>query len=66
MDHLNGHLESLPEADARSRAIVAQMREDEGHHATVALEAGGTRLPFPIRQLMSLTSKLMTHTTYHL
>ena len=66
VDHLNGHLESLPESDARSRAIVEQMREDEGHHATVALEAGGARLPGPVRRLMALTSKLMTRTTYHL
>ena len=27
--HLNEHLESLPAQDARSRAIVSQMREDE-------------------------------------
>ncbi len=66
VDHLNGHLESLPESDARSRAIVEQMREDEGHHATVALEAGGARLPGPVRRLMAVTSKLMTGTTYHL
>ncbi len=66
VDHLNGHLDSLPESDARSRAIVEQMREDEGHHATVALEAGGARLPGPVRRLMALTSKLMTRTTYHL
>lgn len=66
VDHLTGHLESLPESDARSRAIVEQMREDEGHHASVALEAGGARLPGPVRRLMALTSKLMTRTAYRL
>ncbi len=66
VDHLNGHLQSLPESDARSRLIVQQMREDEGHHATIALEAGGARLPGPVRKLMALTSKLMTRTAYHL
>ena len=66
VDHLNGHLQSLPESDARSRLIVQQMREDEGHHATIALEAGGARLPGPVRKLMALTSKLMTRTAYHI
>ncbi len=66
VDHLNGHLRSLPDSDARSRLIVQQMREDEGHHATVALEAGGARLPGPVRKLMTLTSKLMTRTAYHI
>ncbi len=65
VDHLNGHLQSLPESDARSRLIVQQMREDEGHHADIALEAGGARLPGPVRRLMALTSKLMTRATYY-
>ena len=58
--HLDGHLARLPENDARSRAIVEQMKEDEAHHATTALEAGGAELPPPIRRLMTLTSKVMT------
>ena len=66
VDHLTGHLQALPEEDARSRAIVEQMREDEGHHATIALEAGGAELPEPVRRLMSLTSKMMTRATYRL
>lgn len=66
VDHLNDHLERLPQQDEKSRAIVEQMREDEGHHATVALEAGGVELPRPVRRLMALTSKLMTRTAYHL
>ncbi len=66
VDHLDGHLQRLPESDARSRAILAQMREDEDRHARTAMEAGGTRLPVPVRRLMALTSKLMTRTTYYL
>jgi ubiquinone biosynthesis monooxygenase Coq7 len=66
VDHLTGHLQALPEEDVRSRAIVEQMREDEGHHATIALEAGGAELPEPVRRLMSLTSKIMTRATYRL
>ncbi|MDZ4263108.1 MAG: 2-polyprenyl-3-methyl-6-methoxy-1,4-benzoquinone monooxygenase [Pseudomonadota bacterium] len=58
--HLNSHLQELPPQDSKSRAIVTQMREDEAHHATVALEHGGAPLPVPIKRLMGLTSKVMT------
>lgn len=64
--HLEDHLEKLPEDDARSRAILEQMKEDEQHHATVALEHGGRELPWVIRKLMTLTSKVMTKTAYRL
>ena len=58
--HLDGHLQRLPKSDAKSRAVLEQMREDEGRHATVALEAGGAALPKPVRRLMKLTAKVMT------
>ena len=64
--HLDEHLSRLPEQDARSRAILEQMREDEAHHATVALEAGGAELPAPVKKLMGLTSKIMTTLAYRL
>jgi ubiquinone biosynthesis monooxygenase Coq7 len=62
--HIDDHLARLPAADGKSRAILEQMREDEGHHATVALEAGGAPLPLPVRRLMALTSKVMTRTAF--
>ncbi len=64
--HLDDHLERLPAADTRSRAILAQMKDDEQHHATSALDAGGAPLPAPVRALMALTSKVMTTTAYRL
>lgn len=64
--HLDEHLAQLPEQDVRSRAILEQMKIDEGHHATVALEAGGAELPTPIKKAMCLTSKLMTTTAYRI
>ncbi|MDH5392689.1 MAG: 2-polyprenyl-3-methyl-6-methoxy-1,4-benzoquinone monooxygenase [Gammaproteobacteria bacterium] len=64
--HLQEHLEKLPDNDQRSRAILQQMKEDEQHHATVALEHGGRDLPWIIRKLMTLTSKVMTKTAYRL
>lgn len=62
--HLSGHLERLPYVDEKSRAILAQMREDEGRHATTAIESGGATLPGPVQQLMRFTSRIMTRTTY--
>ncbi len=63
-DHLDEHLHSIPQQDDRTRAILYQMKEDELHHATVALEGGGAPLPAPIRLGMKLTSKIMTKTVY--
>ncbi|MDY6828560.1 MAG: 2-polyprenyl-3-methyl-6-methoxy-1,4-benzoquinone monooxygenase [Pseudomonadota bacterium] len=62
--HLESHLRSLPERDARSRAVVEQMLRDELQHARAALEAGGADFPRPIKQAMALTSKVMTHLSY--
>lgn len=64
--HLQSHLTQLPEADARSRAVVAQMLVDEAHHAEIALDAGGYDFPAPIKGVMTLVSKVMTNTSYHL
>jgi ubiquinone biosynthesis monooxygenase Coq7 len=62
--HLDSHLVRLTARDHRSRAIIEQMREDEGRHATAAVRAGGASLPVPIRKLMHGTSKVMTTTAY--
>ncbi len=58
--HLDEHLEQLPVNDKKSRAVVEQMKEDEAHHATVAIQHGGAELPAPIKKMMGLTSKIMT------
>lgn len=64
--HLDGHLERLAPADKKNRAILEQMRADEGKHATVAIESGAAALPEPVRRLMRLSSKVMTTTAYWL
>ncbi|MCU7851251.1 MAG: 2-polyprenyl-3-methyl-6-methoxy-1,4-benzoquinone monooxygenase [Candidatus Thiodiazotropha sp. (ex Monitilora ramsayi)] len=64
--HLEDHLRKLPSQDTKSRVVLEQMKEDEIHHATVALEAGGAELPSPIKLAMKLTSKLMTKSVYYL
>lgn len=64
--HLSSHLTQISEQDHKSRAILTQMKEDEGQHATVAINAGGAALPSPVKKFMSLTSKIMTKTAYQL
>jgi ubiquinone biosynthesis monooxygenase Coq7 len=64
VEHLESHLEQLPEADEKSRAVVAQMRADEQEHAHLAKRAGATELPAPLKALMRLTAKVMTTTAY--
>ena len=59
--HLDNHLERLPEGDARSRAIVTQMKKDEQGHAHLAENLGAATLPRPVQLLMKLTSKVMTN-----
>ena len=64
--HLREHLESLPASDTRSRAIVQQMLEDEARHATHAREHGASEFPAPVREAMTLLSRVMTATTYRI
>lgn len=58
--HLQSHLELLPESDHASRAIVAQMHDDELRHANEAQAAGGVDLPQPVKALMRAAAKVMT------
>ncbi|NOQ93697.1 MAG: 2-polyprenyl-3-methyl-6-methoxy-1,4-benzoquinone monooxygenase [Methylophaga sp.] len=62
--HLDEHLEQISEQDEKSRAILEQMKVDELHHGTIALEAGGATLPKPVQLVMGLMSKVMTKSSY--
>ena len=64
-EHLSGHLDRLPADDARSRAIVTQMRADEERHGAEARTAGSGELPALVRRLMRVSAKVMTRTSYH-
>lgn len=64
VEHLNGHLDTLPDGDDKSRAILEQMKADETRHGAEAQQAGGAELPAPIRRLMALASHVMTKTAY--
>ena len=63
--HLHGHLDQLPVRDHASRAIVAQMRDDELRHAQAARDAGAIELPQPVKNLMRAAAKVMTTVAHH-
>ena len=58
--HLESHMARLPVGDHESRAIVAQMKDDEALHARQAESAGAAPLPLPVRLLMRSAAKVMT------
>ena len=64
--HIDEHLESLPAADARSRAILEVMKADEARHADNAEAAGARILPPPVPTLMAAASTLMKAVAYRL
>jgi ubiquinone biosynthesis monooxygenase Coq7 len=64
--HLEGHLETLPPADTRSRVLVEQMRDDEARHGAAARDSGAQHLPAPLRLAMRAAAKLMTTTAYRI
>ncbi len=64
--HIDEHLDSLPNADARSRAILEVMKADESRHADNAEAAGARILPPPVPSLMAAASKLMKTVAYRI
>ena len=64
--HLGEHLQRLPQQDARSRAIVTRMKDDEARHAEQALAAGARILPSPVPTLMRFASNVMKAVAYRL
>ena len=64
VEHLQSHLQQLPEGDRRTKAIIEQMSDDEARHGKDAMTAGGITLPSVARRLMQFTAKIMTRTAY--
>ena len=60
--HLDGHLQQLPDADAKSRAVVEQMKADEARHAQTAVDHGGAPLPPPVKWAMQVAANVMRQT----
>ena len=64
-EHLQSHLEKLDPSDLKTRAIVAQMQQDEANHAEEAKQLGAAELPAPIKFGMKVASKMMTTTAHY-
>lgn len=65
-EHLRDHLQKLPRDDARSRAIVRRMRDEEEAHGLQAEQKGGAPLPRPVRNLMRAGARVMKRSAYWL
>jgi ubiquinone biosynthesis monooxygenase Coq7 len=65
-EHLTGHMQRLPAADARSRAIVEKMRDDEARHGAKARAAGAVDLPFPVKVAMRVAADVMRVIAYRI
>jgi len=65
-EHLQDHINQLPEHDQRSKEILAQMDIEELHHRELALASGGAVLSPPVRQTMRWMANRMKATAYHL
>lgn len=64
--HLESHLDQLPPQDARSRAIVNQMRLDEIAHGGAAQVLGAAPMPLPVKLAMRAMAKVMTTAAYRI
>ena len=64
--HLMSHMERLPLADQASRAVVAQMKEDEARHMNSAVHHGGADLPRPVQLAMQASSRVMTGLAHYI
>ncbi len=57
--HLAGHLAQLPPHDAKTRAILTQMHQDEITHGEHAQSSGAAPLPEWVQTTMHCTSQVM-------
>lgn len=65
-DHLQEHLDQIPESDIKTRAILTQMKLDEIRHGQDARDAGGVDLPVFVKSAMTQMSKLMKFLVYRI
>ena len=62
--HLEGHLQRLSPQDAKTRAIVVQMKQDESAHARTAYSLGAAELPDTAKRAMRASARVMTQLSY--
>ena len=65
-DHLSTHLIKIPKKDVKTKKILEKIQEDEKKHQASTKKMGAAELPKPLKELMKITSKIMTITTYRI
>ena len=65
-EHLAGHLAQLSPSDARTRAVVERMREEEAKHRATAIALGPAKIPPSAKLAMRAMAKLMTTVAYRI
>jgi ubiquinone biosynthesis monooxygenase Coq7 len=65
-EHLTTHMQRLPAGDAKSRAIVEKMRDDEARHGASARAAGAEELPLPLKGIMRMAADVMRLIAYRI
>ena len=64
--HLGDHLERLPEADDRTRAVLEQMKADEVVHGQNARDRGAMALPWPLPRMMQIAADTLRAIAYRI
>ncbi len=65
-EHLHGHVERLAGHDARTRAVIEGMQQDEAQHRRHAETLGARELPEAVRSAMRLVARVMTTLSYRI
>ena len=65
-EHLRGHVERLAGHDARTRAVIEGMQQDEAQHRRHAETLGARELPEAVRSAMRLVARVMTTLSYRI
>ncbi len=65
-NHLQEHMDQIPNTDVKTHAILAEMQADEIRHGQDARDAGGVDLPKPVKKIMTLMSKFMKFLVYRI
>ena len=65
-EHLQGHIERLGNEDARTRAVIEGMRQEEEEHRRTAERLGARELPELAKRGMRLAARLMTTLSYRI
>lgn|SRR6267142_866694 len=64
--HLEGHLDRLGDRDAKTRAVIEGMRQEEAEHRRAAERLGARELPDAARRVMRLAARMMTTLSYRI